>query len=245
MGHAAHKCDGKTRSAFVPNDSARRVPCARVTPPQGGAKSHLGQRKGVPDELGAVPDEHLHELRPGQLEESAVGLGGDGTGDEGLPHSGGSVQEAPLGRLDPQLLELVRVRDGQRDGLLQLLRCGEGRRVWVRVRPRSHDGERDGLHHNALPSLAACPPATMAPTCMHNHTNHTTTHPANHPQSTHLDLLVEPPHVDERLLGLLVHLHGLHPRVILGGQLVEHQVRVLVHAHQVAGLQVLLARDRG
>ena len=52
-----------------------------------------------------------------------------------------------------------------------------------------------------------------------------------------LDLLVEASHVVELLGGLLVHLHRLDPRVELRGQHLQDQVRVLVHAHEVRGLE--------
>lgn len=34
----------------------------------------LGQREGVPHQFGAVSDEHLHQLRSGQLQERRLGL---------------------------------------------------------------------------------------------------------------------------------------------------------------------------
>eukprot|EP00983_Pelagomonas_calceolata_P045129 1139574-Pelagomonas_calceolata.AAC.5 len=52
-----------------------------------------------------------------------------------------------------------------------------------------------------------------------------------------LDLLVQAPHVCVVLCGLLIHLHGLDPGVILRRQGIQDEVRVLVHAHQVPRLQ--------
>jgi hypothetical protein len=49
-----------------------------------------------------------------------------------------------------------------------------------------------------------------------------------------LDLLVEPANVRVRLRGALVDLHRLHAAVELGGERVEDEVRVLVHADEVA-----------
>ena len=50
-------------------------------------------RKGeaVTHELGAVADEHLDELRAGELEEGGVRLGGAGAGEEGFASAGGAV----------------------------------------------------------------------------------------------------------------------------------------------------------
>eukprot|EP00037_Helgoeca_nana_P025280 m.274576 g.274576 ORF g.274576 m.274576 type:complete len:377 (+) comp26901_c1_seq1:1639-2769(+) len=53
------------------------------------------------------------------------------------------------------------------------------------------------------------------------------------------DLLVQPTNVGVHFLWLLVDLHRLHSRVVLGGQRVQDQVRVFVHAHQVCRLQIL------
>lgn len=43
----------------------------------------LGQGKGIPDQLGTIPDEHLHQLGPSQLEEGGLGEAvrwGEGSG---------------------------------------------------------------------------------------------------------------------------------------------------------------------
>lgn len=33
----------------------------------------LGEGKGIPDQLGTIPDEHLHQLRASQLQEGGLG----------------------------------------------------------------------------------------------------------------------------------------------------------------------------
>ena len=52
-----------------------------------------------------------------------------------------------------------------------------------------------------------------------------------------LDLLVQAADVGVLLGGLFVHLHRLDSAVVLGGQGVEDQVRVLVDADEVGGLE--------
>ena len=54
-----------------------------------------------------------------------------------------------------------------------------------------------------------------------------------------LDLLVQTTDVRVLLCGPGVHLHRLHPRVVLGGELLQDEVGVFVHAHQVARFHVL------
>mmetsp|Transcript_7696 Transcript_7696/g.26505 ORF Transcript_7696/g.26505 Transcript_7696/m.26505 type:complete len:458 (+) Transcript_7696:35-1408(+) len=142
----------------------------------------LREGKGVSHELGAVSDEHLHELGSRELQKGGVGLGGAGPSDQGLPRPGGAVEQDSLGGPDSQVLKVLLVRHGQHDGLHQLP-----------------------------------------------------------------DLLVQASDVRVVLRGLLVHLHHLDPRVVLGRQGVQHQVAVLVHADEVArleGLRVDQAHDR-
>mmetsp|Transcript_31688 Transcript_31688/g.75269 ORF Transcript_31688/g.75269 Transcript_31688/m.75269 type:complete len:334 (+) Transcript_31688:294-1295(+) len=134
----------------------------------------LREQEGVPHQLGAVPDEHLHQLRARELEERGVGLRRAGAGDERLAGPRGAVQQDALGRLDPEGAELVLVRDGEDDRLHELL-----------------------------------------------------------------DLLVQPANVRVVLRWLLVHLHGLHPGVVLRRERVEDEVAVLVDSHQVARLKRL------
>mmetsp|Transcript_99148 Transcript_99148/g.300955 ORF Transcript_99148/g.300955 Transcript_99148/m.300955 type:complete len:210 (+) Transcript_99148:1637-2266(+) len=54
-----------------------------------------------------------------------------------------------------------------------------------------------------------------------------------------LDLLVQATDVTVLVGWPLVNLHGLHPRVVLGRQLVKHQVGVLVDSDEVVRAQVL------
>ena len=56
-----------------------------------GGGFFFGEGEAVADELGAVADEHLHELRARELEEGGVRLGGAGSGEEGLAGARGSV----------------------------------------------------------------------------------------------------------------------------------------------------------
>mmetsp|Transcript_18578 Transcript_18578/g.53053 ORF Transcript_18578/g.53053 Transcript_18578/m.53053 type:complete len:395 (+) Transcript_18578:636-1820(+) len=81
----------------------------------------LGKLEGIPDELGAVADEHLHELRAGQLEEDGVGLVRARTRQQRLSGSRRSVQQNSLGRTDADGIEHVLVRHGQHDCLDQFL----------------------------------------------------------------------------------------------------------------------------
>ncbi|MPC22113.1 hypothetical protein E2C01_015121 [Portunus trituberculatus] len=62
-----------------------------------------------------------------------------------------------------------------------------------------------------------------------------------------LNLLIQSSNVAVLLCGSLVHLHGLHPRVVLSWQCLQDQVGVLVHPHQIPrleGLGVHQANDR-
>mmetsp|Transcript_16790 Transcript_16790/g.40142 ORF Transcript_16790/g.40142 Transcript_16790/m.40142 type:complete len:433 (-) Transcript_16790:29-1327(-) len=134
----------------------------------------LGELERVPDELRAVPDEHLHELRTRQLQEDGVRLVGARAGEEGLPRPGRSVQEHPLGGFDADGVEHVFVGHGEDDGLDELL-----------------------------------------------------------------DLFVRAADVGIFLGGSLVHLHGLDAGVEFGGKLFEDEVRILVRAHEVRGLELV------
>ena len=58
-----------------------------------GRRLFLGQSEGVPHQLGSVPDEHLHQLRPGQLQEGGLGLGSTGTCQQRLASAWGAVQQ--------------------------------------------------------------------------------------------------------------------------------------------------------
>lgn len=58
-----------------------------------GRRLFLGQSEGVPHQLGSVPDEHLHQLGPGQLQEGGLGLGGTGTCQQRLAGAWGAVQQ--------------------------------------------------------------------------------------------------------------------------------------------------------
>ena len=53
------------------------------------------------------------------------------------------------------------------------------------------------------------------------------------------DLLVQASDVRVVFRRLLVHLHDLHPRVILRWEGVQHQVAVFVHANEVARFEGL------
>ena len=51
------------------------------------------QSKRVAHELGTVTDEHLHELRCGELQEAGVRLRGAGTGEQGLAGTRRTVEQ--------------------------------------------------------------------------------------------------------------------------------------------------------
>ena len=57
--------------------------------------------------LGAVPDEHLHQLRPSQLQEGGVGLRRARARDERLAGARGAVQQDALWGADAQLDEAL------------------------------------------------------------------------------------------------------------------------------------------
>ena len=58
-----------------------------------GRRLFLGKGKGIPHQLGSVPDEHLHQLGPSQLQEGGLGLGGTGTCQQRLAGAWGTVQQ--------------------------------------------------------------------------------------------------------------------------------------------------------
>mmetsp|Transcript_6297 Transcript_6297/g.18868 ORF Transcript_6297/g.18868 Transcript_6297/m.18868 type:complete len:332 (+) Transcript_6297:939-1934(+) len=134
----------------------------------------LGQRESVAHQLGAIADEHLHQLRAGELEEGCVRLRGHGARDKRLPRARRAITKDALRGFDPQAVEAVLVRHGQHDGLDQLL-----------------------------------------------------------------NLLIQPADVGVVLGGLLIHLHRLYTAIVLGGKRVKDEVRILVDAHQVAGLELV------
>mmetsp|Transcript_121017 Transcript_121017/g.387456 ORF Transcript_121017/g.387456 Transcript_121017/m.387456 type:complete len:206 (+) Transcript_121017:867-1484(+) len=53
-----------------------------------------------------------------------------------------------------------------------------------------------------------------------------------------LNLLVQTTDVAVLIRGALINLHRLHARVVLSRELVQHQVRILVHTDQVVGLDI-------
>ena len=57
-----------------------------------------------------------------------------------------------------------------------------------------------------------------------------------------LDLLVQAADIRVILGGLLVNLHGLDAAVVLRGEHVEDEIRVLIDAHQIRGLQLVCIR---
>ena len=68
-----------------------------------GRRLLLGEGEGVPHELGAVPDEHLHELRPRQLQEAGVGLRRARPRHQRLARAGRAVHQHSLGGLDAEV----------------------------------------------------------------------------------------------------------------------------------------------
>lgn len=54
------------------------------------------------------------------------------------------------------------------------------------------------------------------------------------------DLLVQTTNIGVGLGGPLIHLHRLYARVVLGRQLVQNQVRVLVDANEVSRRQLVV-----
>jgi len=55
------------------------------------------------------PDEHLHEVRPGDGEKRDAGLAGDRAGEEGLPRARRPHEEDPFGDLRPEAHEPPRI----------------------------------------------------------------------------------------------------------------------------------------
>mmetsp|Transcript_9208 Transcript_9208/g.35846 ORF Transcript_9208/g.35846 Transcript_9208/m.35846 type:complete len:340 (-) Transcript_9208:62-1081(-) len=64
-------------------------------------------------------------------------------------------------------------------------------------------------------------------------------HGQDHRLGELLDLLVEAANVGVILCGLLVNLHGLDAAVVLRGEHVEDEIRVLIDAYQIRGLQLV------
>lgn len=71
----------------------------------------LGKSKGVPDQLGAIPDEHLHQLRASQLQEGGLGGVGMGLMPSGQKHHDrpprALVLSLPISLPPPKALTLV------------------------------------------------------------------------------------------------------------------------------------------
>ncbi|CAN8007616.1 unnamed protein product, partial [Ixodes pacificus] len=86
-----------------------------------GRRLFLGEREGVSHQLGAVADEHLNELRSGELQERRLGLGGTRAGHQRLAGAGRSVQEDTFGRADAQVDELLLVGHWEHDGFDEFL----------------------------------------------------------------------------------------------------------------------------
>ena len=133
----------------------------------------LGESEGVAHKLGTVANEHLHELRAGQLQESGLSLSGAGARQKRLAGARRSVEQDALGRMHAQIFEAVLVGHGQHDSLDELF-----------------------------------------------------------------DLLVEAADVAVLFRGTLVHFHGFNARVVLDGQLLKYEIRVLVDADQIARLEL-------
>mmetsp|Transcript_5764 Transcript_5764/g.13141 ORF Transcript_5764/g.13141 Transcript_5764/m.13141 type:complete len:201 (-) Transcript_5764:391-993(-) len=81
----------------------------------------LGEFKGITDEFGTVPNEHLHELRTGQLQKDGVGLIGARTCEESLARTGRAEEEHSLGSLDANGVEHILVRHGEDNRLDEFL----------------------------------------------------------------------------------------------------------------------------
>ena len=80
----------------------------------------LGGVEQVADAGCADADEHLHEVRAGDVEERHARLAGDGAGQHGLAASGRAEQQDALGDLGAQRLELLGVLQ-ELDDFLQFL----------------------------------------------------------------------------------------------------------------------------
>ena len=141
-----------------------------------GGRLLLGERERVAHQLGAVTDEHLHELRTGQLQEGRLGLRSAGARQQRLARARRAVEQHALGRMHAEVLEAVLVRHGEDDRFDELL-----------------------------------------------------------------DLLVEAADVAVLLRRSLVHLHRLDARVVLDRQLLQYQIRVLVHALHTATTTTILS----
>jgi len=101
--------------------SKRLVPGVELVDEDDGGGFLFGEGEAVADQLCAVADEHLDELRAGELEEGSVGLGGAGSGEEGLACAWWAVHESALWCLDANLLEALSLLHGPYDCLHQLL----------------------------------------------------------------------------------------------------------------------------
>ena len=81
----------------------------------GGLAGHDEQ---FTDHAGTLADVLLHKLGTGHTDEGAVGVVGDGTGQEGLPGTGRAVKEDTLGLGDAETVEQLGMFDGELDDLL-------------------------------------------------------------------------------------------------------------------------------
>mmetsp|Transcript_21900 Transcript_21900/g.44670 ORF Transcript_21900/g.44670 Transcript_21900/m.44670 type:complete len:262 (+) Transcript_21900:879-1664(+) len=70
-------------------------------------------------------------------------------------------------------------------------------------------------------------------------------HGKNHRLDQFLNLLIRPPDVRIFLRGSLVHLHGLDPRIELGGQFFENEIRVFVGPHEIGRFEFLHVHETG
>jgi len=149
--------------------------------------------------LRAVPDEHLHQLRPRQLQKRGVGLRGARAREERLARPGGPVEQHALGGPDAQLDEALLVLDGEHHRLDELLDLGWGWRWgwrWGWVGGSGGVGWGSGGGEGGVKRALVTDPALTRQKPMpspHTHkgpqadTQHTHTHPSY--------LLVQPPDV--------------------------------------------------
>ena len=70
-----------------------------------GRRLFFGQSEGVSDEFSAISDEHLHQLRPSQLQKRGFGLRGAGTSQQGLTGAGRAVKQDAFRRLNAEIDE--------------------------------------------------------------------------------------------------------------------------------------------
>mmetsp|Transcript_3316 Transcript_3316/g.13274 ORF Transcript_3316/g.13274 Transcript_3316/m.13274 type:complete len:286 (+) Transcript_3316:326-1183(+) len=130
---------------------------------------------------------------------------------EGVAHHLGTVTDEHLDQLRPRKLQEHRVRL-VRAGPCQKGLASAGRSVEQHALGRA---DADGIEHLLV------------------------RHGQHHRFDQLLDLLVTASDVAVLLGGLLVHLHGLHPRVVLSRQLLQNQVGILVGAHEVVRLELV------